>query len=98
MKTVKIGNLLYCYIKDGNEFNQILEQETPEYSYDLIEEHRKDMGSFNGAGFYIIEYIVFNPCWHGFDIEKKNKSEINSLVKTLQKLLTQSSRKKVCHV
>ena len=89
MKTVRIGTLLYCYIRDENEFNQILDQEKPPEDSDIMAKHRKDMGVFNGTGFYIIEYIVFNPCWHGFNIKKKNKSEINSLVKTLQKLLNQ---------
>jgi hypothetical protein len=98
MKTVKIGTLLYCYIKDKNEFNQILDQEKPPEDSDIMAKHRKDMDVFNGTGFYIIEYIVFNPCWHGFSIEKIEKAKIGNLIKTLQTLLTQPEYRKACDV
>lgn len=87
MNCVKVEDALYCYIKDEDELNQILEKEKPEYSYDLIERHRKDFIQFDTKGFYNVSYDIVNPCEHGFYVVKKTKNEIIDLIAMLQKFI-----------
>jgi len=83
---VKIHRDLLCYIKTHEELDGILKQEAPVYDNwtDLIERHQDDHIQFDGEGVYPVNYLVQNPCWHGFWVEKQDKDKILKLYKVIE--------------